>query len=87
MQILNLLAIAFHWERFTQPSVIICICVMAVGLVFSFCSRPIANAIGNKRKAKGEDPNTEMLYTALKFTSMGVVFIGMLAAIITMNWN
>ena len=87
MQILNLLAIAFHWERFTQPSVIIGICVMTVGLVFSFCSRPIANAIGNKRKAKGEDPNTEMLYTALKFTSMGVVFIGMLAAIITMNWN
>lgn len=87
MQILNLLALSFHWERFTQPSVIIGICVMVVGLVFSFCARPIADAIGKKRKAKGEDPNTEMLYTALKFTSMGVVFIGMLVAIITMNWN
>ena len=87
MQLLNLLAITFHWERFTQPSVIIGICVMVVGLVFSFCSRPIATAIGNKRKAKGEEPNTEMLYTALKFISMGVVFVGMLAAIITMNWN
>ncbi|MDE7071228.1 MAG: hypothetical protein K2O86_04585 [Clostridia bacterium] len=88
MQFLNLLsAFTFHWERFTQPSVIIGICIMVVGLVFSFCSRTIADAIGNKRKAKGEDPNTEMLYTAFKFVSMGVVFIGMLVAIVTMSWK
>ena len=60
---------------------------MVVGLVFSFTSRPIANAIGEKRKAKGIDGNTDILYTAIKFCSMGVVFIGMLVAIITMNWN
>ena len=60
---------------------------MIAGLIFSFCSRPIANAIGEKRKAKGIDGNVEMLYTALKFCSMGVVFIGMLVAIVTMNWN
>lgn len=84
---LSLSALTFHWERFAQPSVIIGICVMAVGLIFNFCSRPIANAIGAKRKAKGIEPNTEMLYTALKFCSMGVVFVGMLVAIVTMNWN
>ena len=38
------------------------------------------------RKAKGEDPNTDMLYTSLKFVSMGVVLIGMLVAIVTMQW-
>ncbi|MDE5655018.1 MAG: hypothetical protein K2I46_05355 [Clostridia bacterium] len=88
MQLINLLsAFTFHWERFTQPSVIIGICVMVVGLVFSFCSRTIANAIGNKRKEKGIDPNTDMLYTGIKFLSMGVVFIGMLVAIVTMSWK
>ena len=60
---------------------------MAVGLVFSFCSKPIATAIGNKRRAKGEEPNTDMLYMSLKFISMGVVFIGMLVAIVTMSWK
>ena len=87
MQILNLLAISFHWERFTQPSVIAGVCVMVVGLILSFCSRPIARAIGNKRKQKGVDPNEEMLYSTIKFMSMGVVFIGMLVALVTMKWN
>ena len=87
MQTFNLLALTFHWERFTQPSVIIGICIMAVGLVFSFCSRAIANAIGTRRKAKGIDGNVEILYTAIKFCSMGLVFIGMLVAIVTMNWK
>ena len=88
MQILNLLsAITFHWERFTQPSVIVGICIMVIGLVFSFCARTIANAIGDKRKSKGVEPNTEMLYTAIKFIAMGVVFIGMLVAIVTMSWK
>ena len=84
---LNLMALTFHFERFTQPSVIIGVCVMIVGLVLSFCSRPIANAIGAKRKAKGIECNTEILYAILKFFSMGVVFIGMLVAIVTMNWK
>ena len=88
MQVLNLLsAFTFHWERFTQPSVIVGICIMVVGLVFNFCARTIANTIGDKRKAKGVDPNTEMLYTAIKFAAMGVVFIGMLVAIVTMSWT
>ena len=88
MQLFNLLsAFTFHWERFTQPSVIVGICIMVIGLVFNFCSRTIANAIGDKRKAKGEEPNTEMLYTSIKFVAMGVVFIGMLVAIVTMSWT
>lgn len=88
MQYLDLLlAITFHWERFTQPSVIVGICIMVVGLVFSFCSKSIAAAIGDKRKAKGVEPNTEMLYMTIKFLSMGVVFIGMLVAIVTMSWK
>ena len=82
-----LLAFTFHWERLKQPSVIVGICIMVVGLVFSFASKSIANAIANSRKSKGVDPNTDMLYTALKFVSMGVVFIGMLVAIVTMNWQ
>lgn len=65
---------------------IIGLVVMIVGLVFSFTSKSIANAIGQKRKAKGEEPNTDMLYTSLKFVSMGVVLIGMLVAIVTMQW-
>ena len=60
---------------------------MVIGLVFSFCARPIAGAIGDKRKAKGAEPNTEMLYTTIKFMAMGVVFIGMLVAIVTMSWT
>ena len=84
---MSLLAISFHWDRFTQPSVIIGLCVMVVGLVLSFTSKTIANAIGNRRKAKGEEPNTDMLYTTFKFFSMGIVFIGMLIAIVTMQWN
>ena len=60
---------------------------MVIGLVFSFCARTIANAIGDKRKSKGVEPNTEMLYTAIKFIAMGVVFIGMLVAIVTMSWT
>ena len=88
MQILNVLsAFTFHWERFTQPSVIVGMCIMVVGLVFSFCARTIANAIGDKRKAKGVEPNTEMLYMSIKFVAMGVVFIGMLVAIVTMSWT
>ncbi|MCI8944200.1 MAG: hypothetical protein HFE33_00810 [Clostridia bacterium] len=86
MLLYQLLAFSFHWERFKQPSVIIGLVVMIVGLVFSFTSKSIANAIGQKRKAKGEDPNTDMLYTSLKFVSMGVVLIGMLVAIVTMQW-
>ena len=88
MQLFSLLsAVTFHWERFTQPSVIVGICIMIIGLVFNFCAKTIADAIGNKRKAKGEDPNTQMLYTSLKFVAMGVVFIGMLVAIVTMSWT
>ncbi|MCX4363535.1 MAG: hypothetical protein OSJ74_09170 [Clostridia bacterium] len=87
MQILNLAAISFHWERLTQPSVIVGICVMLVGLILSFCSKPISAAIGKRRRAKGEEPNEQMLYTAFKFVSMGVVFIGMLVAIVTMQWK
>lgn len=83
----ELLAFTFHWERFTQPSVIAGMCVMIVGLVLSFASKPIAAAIGNKRKARGEDPNAEMLYTSFKFVAMGIVFIGMLVAIVTMQWT
>ena len=88
MQVLNTLAaITFHWERFTQPSVIVGVCIMVIGLVLNFCAKAIANAIGGKRKAKGVEPNTEMLYTAFKFTAMGIVFIGMLVAIVTMSWK
>lgn len=84
---LFLSAISFHWDRFTQPTVIIGLCVMVVGLVLSFTSKSIANAIGNRRKAKGEEPNTDMLYTTFKFVSMGIVLIGMLFAIVMMQWN
>ena len=88
MQYLNsLLASTFHCEIFTQTYVILFICMMVVGLVFSFCSKSIASSIGDKRKAKGEEPNTEMLYMTIKFLSMGVVFIGMLVAIVTMSWK
>ena len=87
MQILNLIAaISFHWERFTQPAVIAGICVMVVGIILNFCSKPIANSIANKRKAKGEIENQEMLYMSFKFISVGITLIGILIAIIKMQY-
>ncbi len=86
MNTLLTMAFEFHWDRFTQPAVIVGLCLMLVGLVMSFCSRPIADAIGKKRKEKGEDGNVEMLYMAFKYVSLGVMLIGMLVAIIKMQY-
>jgi len=80
-----LVDIKFHWERFTQPAVIAGMCVMALGLIMSFCSKPIANAIARKRKSKGEAENTDMVFLAFKYISVGIVFLGMLFAIIMMQ--
>ena len=87
MQILNLIAaFSFHWERLTQPAVIAGVCIMVVGLILNFCSKPIANSIANKRKAKGEIENQEMLYMSFKFISVGITLIGVLIAIIKMQY-
>ena len=59
---------------------------MVVGLVMNFCSKPIANAIAKKRKAKGDIENTDMLYMSFKYVSMGLVLIGVLLAIIKMQY-
>lgn len=80
------MAFEFHWGRFTQPAVIAGLCVMLVGLILSFCSRPIANAIAKKRKAKGEEENTDMVYMSFKYVSLGIMLIGMLVAIIKMQY-
>lgn len=80
------MAFEFHWDRFTQPAVITGLCIMIVGLVLSFCSRPIADAIAKKRRAKGEDDNVEMVYMSFKYVSLGVMLIGMLVAIIKMQY-
>ncbi|MDE5990360.1 MAG: hypothetical protein K2H36_02115, partial [Clostridia bacterium] len=78
MQILELIAFTFHWERLTQPAVIAGVCIMIVGLVLNFCSTPIARSIANKRKAKGEVENFEMLQASFKFISVAIVLIGIL---------
>lgn len=80
------MAFEFHWDRFTQPAVITGLCLMLVGLILSFCSRPIANAIAKRRREKGEDDNVEMVYMAFKYVSLGIMLIGMLVAIIKMQY-
>ncbi|MDE5549142.1 MAG: hypothetical protein K2J13_02695 [Clostridia bacterium] len=86
MQILNLIAFSFHWERFTQPAVIAGICVMVVGLILNFCAKPIAKSITNKRKAKGEPENYDMLYMSFKYISVGITLISVLVAIVKMQY-
>lgn len=86
MRILDLVAFTFHWERLTQPAVIAGVCIMIVGLILNFCSTPIARSIANKRKAKGEIENFEMLQASFKFISVGITLIGILLAIIKMNF-
>lgn len=86
MKILDLLAITFRWERFTQPAVIAGVCIMIVGLILNFCSTPIAKSIANKRKAKGEVENFEMLRVSFMFVSVGITLIGVLIAIVKMNF-
>ena len=86
MQILNLIAFTFHWERFTQPAVIAGICMMVVGLILNFCSKPIAKSIADKRKAKGEAENYDMMYMSFKYVSVGIVLIGVLVAIVKMQY-
>ncbi len=86
MNILLTMAFEFHWDRFTQPAVITGLCIMIVGLILSFCSRPIANAIAKKRNEKGEVENTDIVYMAFKYVSLGIMLIGMLVAIIKMQY-
>jgi hypothetical protein len=86
VKILDLLAITFHWERLTQPAVIAGVCIMIVGLILNFCSTPIAKSIANKRKAKGEVENFEMLRVSFMFVSVGITLIGVLIAIVKMNF-
>ncbi len=80
------MAFEFHWDRFTQPAVIAGLCIMLVGLILSFCSRPIANSIAKKRREKGENDNVEMVYMSFKYVSLGVMLIGMLVAIVKMQY-
>jgi len=86
VKILDLLAITFHWESFPQPAVIAGVCIMIVGLILNFCSTPIAKSIANKRKAKGEVENFEMLRVSFMFVSVGITLIGVLIAIVKMNF-
>ncbi|MDE6189070.1 MAG: hypothetical protein K2G37_02120 [Clostridia bacterium] len=86
MNLLELIAFTFHFERFSQPAVIAGVCIMVVGLILNFCAKPIANAISKKRKAKGEIENTDMLYMSFKYVSVGLVLIGVLMAIIKMQY-
>ena len=59
---------------------------MIVGLILNFCSTPIAKSIANKRKAKGEVENFEMLRVSFMFVSVGITLIGVLIAIVKMNF-
>lgn len=85
MQILTM-AFEFHWERFTQPAVIIGICIMIVGLILNFCAKPITQAIANKRKESGKADNSDLNYLAFKYTALGIMLIGMLVAILKMQY-
>ena len=86
MKLLNLIAFTFHWDRLTQPAVVAGGCIMIVGLILNFCSTPIARSIANKRKAKGEIENFEMLQVSFKFVSVGITLVGILLAIVKMNF-
>lgn len=86
MRLLEYIAFTFHFERLTQPAVIVGICIMVVGLALNFCAKPIAKRISDKRKAKGEIDNYDMLYMSFKYVAVGVALVGVLVAIIKMQY-